>query len=51
MEIYQESVIDLLAPPKDRRDLKIRDDAFGNVCIENLKEETITDMDRVSKCY
>lgn len=42
-ELYNEQIIDLLDPKKDKRTLCIRQDAKRGVFVENLAEETAMD--------
>ena len=51
IEIYNETVVDLLADPKTRPSggLKIRENETGDVYVDNLEEKSVTCEDDIYK--
>ena len=51
MEIYNETVIDLLSDPKSRGagGLKVRENEDGEVYVEGLEQKTVTSPEEIDK--
>lgn len=51
MEIYNETVIDLLSDPKTRSagGLKVRENEEGDVYVEGLEQKTVTCADEIHR--
>ena len=51
LEIYNETVIDLLSDPKTRTagGLKVRENETGDVYVENLEQKTVTSPEEIHR--
>ena len=51
MEIYNETVIDLLCDPRSRNSggMKVRENEDGEVFVEGLEQKTVTSPEEIEK--